>query len=349
MREELFAAAGILIVDDHEPNVLLLESILKPAGYRNYRGITDPRQAVAAFVQFRPDLVLLDLVMPHLDGVSVMRELRSRIADEDYLPILVLTADITAEAKEQALSMGAADFLTKPFDVTEVLLRIRNLLQTRFVTLQLHHQKMILQEKVRERTRELEEAQSEILKRLALAAEYRDDETGRHTQRVGELSALLARAIGLPEDEVELIRQAAPLHDLGKIGVSDSILLKKGRLTDDERSHMETHIAIGGKILSGSRLPLLQLAMDVALYHHENWDGTGHTGIKGEAIPIVGRIVAVADVFDALISERPYKKAWQSADALSEIERLSGSKFDPRLVDAFLRVQHSSEVRRTAL
>jgi putative two-component system response regulator len=331
-------ASKVLIVDDEEANVQLLESILRRDGYRHLLSATDSRQVLPLFSSFAPDLILLDLNMPHFDGFEVMRQLRGRVPDGAYLPILVLTADITPEAKQGALSGGAKDFLTKPFDQVEVLLRIANLLETRRLHQLLQDQNQLLEGKVRERTKELEATRLEVLERLAMAAEFRDDETGQHTRRVGETSAALARALRLPDEQVELIRRAAPLHDVGKIGISDLILLKPGKLTPEEFEVMKTHTTIGAKIQSGSLYPLLQMAEDIALTHHEKWDGTGYAGLTGEAIPLPGRIVAVADVFDALTHARPYKKAWPIAQAREEIAKQSGRQFDPRVVDAFIEI-----------
>ena len=248
-----FEHARILVVDDEEPNVRLLQRILEREGYRHYRGTTDPRDAAALFAEFRPDLVVLDLHMPHLDGFAVMEKLRALIPEETYLPILVVTGDITPEARRRALASGAKDFLIKPFDVGEVTLRIRNLLETRLLHLQLQSQNELLEQKVRERTRELEFARLETLERLARAAEFRDDDTGQHTQRVGRTSALVARSLGLPAAQVDVIRRAAPLHDVGKIGIPDSILLRPGPLGEKEFDVMRTHTNIGARILSGSK------------------------------------------------------------------------------------------------
>ena len=342
MLDTTLTTARILIVDDNASNVLLLEGILQEEDYSAYRSITDSRQVLPIFLEHQPDLILLDLQMPYLDGFEVMKQLRPHIPPEAFLPILVLTADMTSETKRQALAGGAIDFLTKPFDATEVILRIRNLLQTRSLHLQLQNQNQLLEQKVRERTSEVEETQNEILERLALAAEYRDDDTGEHTKRVGLMSAQIAQALGLPEPEVELIRRASPLHDVGKIAIPDSILLKPGRLTPEEFELMKTHTTLGAKMLSGGRFPLLQRAEEIALTHHERWDGTGHLGLQEKAIPIAGRIVTVADVFDALISERPYKEAWPPTEAIEEIRRQSGRQFDPQVVDAFLQVVYAS-------
>jgi len=338
MLDTRLTTARILIVDDQPSNVLLLEGILDEEDYTDYRSLTDSRQTQGVFLEYEPDLILLDLQMPYLDGFEVMKQLRTCIRAGDFLPILVLTADITSEAKRRALSEGAMDFLTKPFDAMEVILRIRNLLQTRVLHLQLQNQNQILDQKVHERTSELEETQIEILERLALAAEYRDDATGEHTKRVGQTSGQLAHALGLPTSEVELIRRAAPLHDVGKIAIPDSILLKPGKLTPEEFKQMKTHTTLGAKMLSGGRFPLLQMAEEIALTHHERWDGTGYMMLQSEAIPIAGRIVAVADVFDALTHERPYKHAWPQQEAIEEIKRQSGQHFDPQVAKAFLKL-----------
>ncbi|MGA2213729.1 MAG: HD domain-containing phosphohydrolase [Bryobacteraceae bacterium] len=344
MSETNLKNAKILIVDDKEANVRLLQRFLGPAGYVNLKSIMDSRTVLDVYLEFQPDLILLDLQMPHLDGLAVMALLKPIIPADAYLPILVLTADVLAETKQKALSSGAKDFLVKPFDKTEVLLRIHNLLETRFLYIELHHYSETLETKVRERTRQLEEAQGEMLERLALASESRDDDTGKHTRRVGELSAALARAAGVPEERCALIRHAATLHDIGKIGIPDGILLKPGRLTPEEFEHMKIHTKIGAGILGGSHIPLLQLAEEIALYHHEKWDGTGYYGLAGEAIPLPARIVTVADVFDVLTHSRPYKEAWTVEAALEEIEKQKGRMFDPQLVELFLRDRWRSDL-----
>jgi putative two-component system response regulator len=331
------AEARILIVDDEPANVLLLERILDEAGYPNHTATTDPRQVPAIHAQVDPDLILLDLLMPHLDGLAVMAQLRQVASPGTFLPILVLTADMTPRAKQQALSGGATDFLLKPFDPTEVLLRIGNLLQTRRLHLELRRHNQLLEQRVRDRTAQLQAAHNEILERLALATEYRDDETHQHTLRVGQLSALLAAALGLPDQQVRRIRRAAPLHDIGKIGISDTVLLKPAKLTPEEFEHVKTHTLIGGRILADSSVPVLQLGQEIALSHHERWDGSGYPhGLQGDHIPLSGRIVTVADVFDALTHDRPYKHAWPIERALAEITAQRSRQFDPDVVDAFL-------------
>lgn len=339
MPSRTFQNGRVLIVDDEPANVRLLEMILRQADFTDVRSTTDPHEVRSIFAEFEPDILLLDLQMPGLTGFEVMVQMRDLIPASTYLPILVLTANDLPLIKQQALIYGAKDFLTKPFDVTEVLLRIKNLLETRFLHLQLQNQNHVLEDKVQERTRNLEEARMEVLQRLSLAAEFRDDQTGQHTQRVGGTSALLARALGMSDEEVQLVRWAATLHDVGKIGIADGILLKQGKLDPDEFRIMTTHTKIGGRILSGSQSPLLQMAEQIALTHHECWDGRGYPdGLQGKSIPLVGRVVSVADVFDALTHCRPYKKAWPTNEAADEIERLSGSKFDPALAGEFLKL-----------
>jgi putative two-component system response regulator len=342
MAPRIFRDARILIVDDEESNVDVLRRLLRRSGFSLIEGTNDSRQVCDLYIKFRPDLILLDLHMPHMDGLQVMDELFT-IADETYLPILMLTGDDAPEAKREALSRGAKDFLNKPFNNDEALLRINTLLETRFLYMQIQSQNIVLEEKVRDRTRDLEAAQIEIIERLARAAEFRDDHTGRHTERVGQMSALIARQIGLPDSQVSLIRRAAPLHDVGKLGVPDAILLKLGKLTDEEFKVVKTHTVIGARILSGSRFRILHVAEEIAFNHHERWDGSGYAGISAASIPLAGRIVAVADVFDALTQKRPYKVAWPVGDAVAEIELQRGKQFDPALVDAFLRVIEQPE------
>ncbi|HEX8237705.1 MAG TPA: HD domain-containing phosphohydrolase [Abditibacteriaceae bacterium] len=341
--------ARILIVDDEELNVLLLERYLQRFGYSNFRSVLDSRDVLHEYSEYQPDLILLDLMMPHVDGFEVMAQLESVVPQDVNLPILVLTANVAPAIKERALAGGAKDFLHKPFEASELLLRMDNLLETHFLHLQMQNQNHVLEQKVRERTQELEHAQIEVLHRLARAAELRDDDTGQHTQRVGQSAALMARALGLSEQEVNCVRQAAPLHDVGKIGVSDLILLKPGKLTPQEFEIIKSHTELGAAILSGGNSNLVQVAETIALTHHERWDGGGYPrGLSGEEIPLFGRIVAVADVFDALTHARPYKQAWSAQTALAEIEQQSGKQFDPKVVEVFRAIVLSGALRDAA-
>lgn len=334
----------ILVIDDEQANVDALDRLLHRAGYPWVRTTTDPFLAIEYFREIRPDLVVLDLHMPVKDGFAVMAELAQLVDPGEYLPILVLTGDLDPVLRERALGAGARDFVTKPFEATEVLLRIRNLLETRDLHLRLSGHAGELEEKVEERTRDLADAQLEILSRLAIAAEYRDDVTGQHAERVGALSALIAEEAGLPAEKVELIRWAAPLHDIGKIGIPDAILMKPGKLLPAEYEVMKSHTTIGARILSGSRFPLMQMARKIALSHHERWDGAGYTGLVAEEIPIEGRIVAVADTFDCLTNERPYKAAMPVNQTVELIASERGRHFDPAVVDAFLRLVESGRI-----
>jgi putative two-component system response regulator len=338
MRKDILKRSKILIVDDQKVNADLLENILREHGFLGIQKLTDARLVLPLFADFRPDLVLLDLRMPHIDGLSLMKQLRSQIPEGIYLPFLIITGDLSQRLRQEALSLGAKDFLTKPVNPGEAVLRMYNLLETRFLYLQLEENNRALDERVRERTRELEMAQDEMLRHLALAADYRDDLTGLHAQRVGLLAALLAEKIGVSREEIRLIRGAAPLHDLGKIGIPDHILLKAGKLTPPEFDVVKTHTAIGGTILSGSSFTLLKVAEQIARYHHEHWDGSGYMSLKGDNIPLPARLTAIADAFDILTHERPYKPASTLEEALAEIQKERGRQFDPALVDALLQL-----------
>lgn len=328
--------ATILVIDDQPVNVKLLEKVLAAEGYLNVYSTTDSRQSVELYQQHQCDLVLLDLNMPHLDGFGVMEELK-RITD-DYPPILVLTALKDRDSRVRALEGGARDFVSKPFDRVELLSRIRNMLEVRLLNKAMKNQNILLEEKVRERTRELDDTRLEIILRLGRAAEYRDNETGLHILRMSQYSQLLGVAGGMSEAEGLMILNASPMHDIGKIGIPDHILLKKGKLNPEEWEIMKTHATIGAEIMSGHHSELMQMARVIALTHHEKWDGSGYPkGLKGEEIPLEGRIVAVADVFDALTTTRPYKNAWPVEEAVDYIANNRGTHFEPKLVDLFLQ------------
>lgn len=338
----------ILIVDDEQGNVDVLARMLKAAGYRSVKGTTDSTQTVPLLHEFRPDLILLDLTMPVMDGFAVLEQLAPLIPSDVYLPILILTGDIRFEARQRALSSGAKDFLLKPFDMTEVLLRIKNLLETRSLYVLLQDQNQNLEVRVAARTRELEEARVEILQRLSDAAEYRDDDTGQHTKRVASLAVAIGRSLGLDHHTLDLLRWSSPLHDVGKIGIPDSVLLKPGRLTDPEMEIMKSHTTIGARILMGGHSPLMQMAETIALSHHEWWNGQGYPrGLAGDQIPLEGRLVAVADVFDALTHTRPYRVAWSVEATRAEIERGAGTHFDPDIARSFLQLSPNDRIFET--
>lgn len=338
MAENRFVDARILVVDDEESNLRTLGRILRMAGYESVLATTDSAEVLDLYREHDPDLILLDLHMPRISGLAILEALRAAAVPHSYLPVLVITGDTSPGARRQALSAGAKDFLTKPFEVDEVLLRIHNLLQTRYLHREITTYNQLLERRVSERTVELEGAYLDTLERLAIAAEFRDDDTGRHTERVGEAAATLAGALGLAEEDVFLIRRSAPLHDLGKIGVPDGILRKSGPLTDEEWEVMRGHTTIGARILSGGRSRVGRLAEEIALYHHEQWSGEGYPkGLSGEAIPLAGRLVMVADVFDALTSDRVYRKAWPVERVFSYIRQYAGQRFDPRIAALFER------------
>lgn len=335
--EQGIKAATILVVDDQSVNVKLLEKVLLAEGYPNIVSTTDSREAVSLYQQHKCDIVLLDLNMPHLDGFAVMQALQT--IDEDYPPVLVLTALKDRDSRVRALENGARDFVSKPFDRVELLSRIRNMLEVRMLNKAIKQQNQILEEKVRERTRELDETRLEIIRRLGRAAEYRDNETGLHIIRMSQYSQILGLADGMTESEGDMLLNASPMHDIGKIGIPDHILLKPGKLTPEEWKIMQTHSTIGAEILSGHESELMQVARQIALTHHEKWDGSGYPkGRSGDEVPLMGRIVAIADVFDALTTVRPYKKAWNVEDAVDYIAQNRETHFDPRLVDIFMKI-----------
>jgi len=329
----------IFVVDDEPNNILLLQHALRVGGFTNIIPISDPRNFLNLFDANKPDLILLDLMMPHLDGYDVLALIQTRVSKEEFLPVVFITGDITLQSKQKALMLGATDFLYKPIDIVETTLRVKNHLHTRSLYRQLHNHRAQLEQDVEIRTQALVAAHLEVMERLACAAEQHDDGTGLHTRRVGETAGNIARALGLPEQDIERIRHAAPLHDVGKIGVPDHILRKHNNLAPEELKLLQAHVEIGLRILGQSPIPIIQEAETIVRTHHEWWDGTGYPAcLAGEDIPLSGRIVAVADVYDALTHERPYKPAWEKQQALDEMRRLSGTQFDPRVLAAFLQV-----------
>ncbi|MDH5718057.1 MAG: response regulator [Spirochaetia bacterium] len=332
---EKIKSGRVLIVDDNQINVILIEKILKNAGYQNITTTTDSTKVTELYKQNKYDLILLDIRMPNMDGFEVMSQLK-KIENESYLPIIVLTADSERDVRIKALEEGAKDFLTKPIDQLEALTRIQNLLEVRLLHNQVRDYNKTLEEKVLERTKELRNTRLEIIQRLTKASEYRDNETGNHIIRISRYSEIMAKSMNMPNENVEYLLNASPMHDVGKIGISDNILLKPGKLTKEEFETMKKHTTIGYDIISNTESKLLKIAAEIALTHHEKWDGSGYPhGKKKEEIPLEGRIVAICDVYDALTSERPYKEAWPSEKALEEILSLREIHFDPEITDIF--------------
>lgn len=331
--------AKILIVDDQPPNVMLLEKMLSNQGFTFVHSTTDPRPVVDMYLEHRYDLILLDISMPFMSGYEVMSALNEAEEEKTYVPVLVLTAQTDRDTRIKSLEHGAKDFLTKPFDRLEVLTRIRNMLEVRLLHNQVRDQNKILEVKVLERTQELNETRMEVIQRLGRAAEYRDNETGLHIIRMSKYSHRLASATGMNESDADDILNASPMHDIGKIGIPDSILLKPGKLDPEQWDIMQTHTTIGAEILAGHTSSLMKMASEIALAHHEKWDGSGYPNkLQGEEIPLTARIVAIADVFDALTTERPYKKAWTVEDSIQLLHEQKGKHFQPDLVDLFTEI-----------
>lgn len=334
--DDLLDRARILIVDDEPANLKLLDKMLAAHGYEQRILIQDPREVMAHYQEARPDLILLDINMPHLDGYQVMDQLKA-LNDPMAPPIVILTAQHNRDYLLKALSAGARDFIGKPFDRAELLMRVRNLLDAQLGHRLLHEQKDVLEALVGIRTEELNRTRLQVVQRLGRAAEYRDNETGCHIIRVSRISALLAKKLGWSAAETELMLHASPMHDIGKIGIPDQVLLKQGKFDPAEREIIKTHAAIGAELLAGDESSLLRLAREIALSHHEKWDGSGYPdGLAGEAIPQSGRIVAVADVFDALTASRPYKQAWTVEAAADFVRDNVGTHFDPTVAASFL-------------
>ncbi|MDY7560433.1 MULTISPECIES: HD domain-containing phosphohydrolase [unclassified Pseudomonas] len=334
--------ARIFAVDDEPSNLKLLEKMLVRQGYPAPVLIQDSRQVIAHYLEARPDLILLDINMPYLDGYKVLEQLQA-LDDPLLPPVIILTAQNGKDELLKALAAGARDFVSKPFSRVEFLMRVRNLLDAQIAHRLLHDNHTLLEQLVQTRTQELNNARIQAVQCLGRAAEYRDNETGFHILRMSQYSALLAKYLGCSDKQCELLQYASQMHDIGKIGIPDRILLKPGNFNDDEWEIMKTHSRIGAKILEQGDAPLICMARSIALTHHEKWDGSGYPqGLSRAAIPLEGRIVAVADVFDALTSNRPYKVAWSIDDAVQHINDGAGVHFDPAVVAIFL--EHLDEI-----
>jgi putative two-component system response regulator len=346
-------ACKIMIVDDEEFNILVFRRYLRDAGYQHIVHTNDATQALDLVGRERPDVLLLDVMMPGITGLDILAEI-GRQPVWDHLPVLILTASQEDAIKQTALELGATDFLGKPITANELIPRVRNALLNKRYKDQLARHADELEQLVRRRTAELEWSRREVVFCLAGAAEFRDTDTGHHVMRVGRYVGVIARRLGFPADEVDVLELAAQLHDIGKIGMPDGILKKPDGLSPEEYAAMQEHCRMGLEIiqpprrtiLSGGvhgdaacevRSPLLVLAGKIAMSHHERWDGTGYPlKLKGEEIPIEGRMTIVADIFDALSSARPYKEAFSVDRSLRMLEAERGRIFDPRILDVFL-------------
>lgn len=325
----------VLLVDDTPFNIDVLRGVL--AGAYTLKVATNGEKALAlAQMQPQPDLILLDVMMPGMDGYEVCQRLKANPQTRG-IPVIFVTSMNEVEDEQHGFEVGGVDYITKPVSPP--------LVQARVAThLRLYAHERHLSELVSARTRELESTRLEIIRRLGRAAEFKDDETGQHIIRMSHYTRILAEASGMNAEDVEVLFNAAPMHDVGKIGIPEAILMKPGMLTEEEWKVMRKHPSIGAGIIGKHDHPLLETARIVALTHHEKWDGSGYPrGLQGEKIPLGGRIVAIADVFDALTSERPYKPAWSEAESVAFLRRESGRHFEPRLVELF--IQHLPEIR----
>jgi two-component system response regulator RpfG len=338
----------IMVVDDQSTSRAILEQVVRSLDERvAVEGFARPIDAVLWSTRHLADLVLVDYMMPDMDGIEFAKRLRA-LPGYEHVPIVMVTVQDDKKVRYAALDAGITDFLTKPVDARECQARCRNLLTLRRQQLALEDRRRLLEGMVEEATREIREREKETLLRLARAGEFRDEETGYHLIRMARYSRLIANAVGLERDEAETIELAAPLHDIGKIGIPDGVLLKAGRLDADEWNNMRRHPVIGHEILKGSASKYVRMGALIALGHHERYDGSGYpNGLEGDHIPLCARVVAVADVYDALTSVRPYKGAWSAEDAFEYLRTQRGRHFDPRLVDAFLGVREKVlEVQR---
>ncbi len=319
----------VLVIDDAPESIDVLRGVL--GDEYQVRATIHARAGLELARTVRPELILLDVMMPEMDGYDVCRALKAS-PETRSIPVIFITtlSDVSSEAR--GLELGAVDYITKPYVPELVRARVRT-------QLALHHQNRMLDAIVRERTQELVSTRLEIIRRLGRAAEYRDNETGMHVVRMSHYSRLIARAYGVSDDEAELILNAAPMHDIGKIGVPDRILLKPGPLDAEEWEIMKRHTVHGAAIIGEHQNELLRAARQVALRHHEKWDGTGYPdGLQGEDIPLIARVIALADVFDALLSERPYKPAWSVERTIAHIDSQRGKHFEPKVVNALHEV-----------
>lgn len=329
----------IAIIDDSDINLVLLKALVAKLGGCEALPFGDARKGLQWCSENLPDLIIVDYMMPELNGLEFIARLR-KVRGREELPVLMITANDDKEVRYQALERGATDFLNKPVDRMEFAARVRNLLALNTSRRLLADRAALLAEEVTKATATVHAREQELLFRMSRAAEFRDPETGAHIQRMAHVSRLIAAELGLPEEDQQLVLQAAPMHDIGKIGIPDAILLKPGRLTPEEFAIMKGHARLGFELLNGSESQVLQAAALIALSHHEKFDGSGYpNALAGTEIPLFGRIVAVADVYDALVSDRPYKRRWPREKATAFLRQGAGTHFDPECVNAFLARQ----------
>jgi two-component system response regulator RpfG len=326
-----------MVVDDQSTGRAILEQVVRSLDERvGVEGFARPVDAVVWATRNVADLVLVDYMMPDMDGIEFVKRLRS-LPGYEHVPIVMVTVHDDRKVRYAALDAGITDFLTKPVDARECLARCRNLLTLRRQQLALEDRRRLLEHMVEDATREVRDREKETLLRLARAGEFRDEETGYHLIRMSRYARLMATSIDLDHEEVESIELAAPLHDIGKIGIPDHILLKPAKLDEAEWKVMQRHPVIGHEILKGSASKYVRMGALIALGHHEKYDGSGYpNGLVGDHIPLCARIVTIADVYDALTSVRPYKEAWESERAFEYLLAQRGKHFDPRLAEAFL-------------
>lgn len=333
--EERILNTKVLIVDDNILNVQILKKILQDAGFCQIYTTTDATQVLRLYDDLKPALLLLDYQMPQRNGIQLVSDLVQKYPQR-YLPILMLTADEDPQVKIEAFQAGVKDFLHKPYERTEVLLRSRNIIEVFLLYKEHTDQNASLEEQVNQRTRELKETRLDVIHRLARMAEFRDKDTGLHILRMSRYCFALAKRAGLSDSQAELLLATSPLHDIGKVAIPDHILLKPGRVDPSEFEIIKTHTTVGAQLLGGSSSTFLKMASTIALYHHERWDGLGYPQqLKGDNIPLVARICAVCDVFDALTSKRPYKPAFTFEASLDELIKGRNTQFDPKLLDIF--------------
>ncbi len=330
----------IVLIDDQAFFLIFMEELIKQIDFPipiKTKSFDNPEDALDFIEENSVDMIISDYVMPEINGIDLIKELK-KLPDKESVIFIMVTAEHARNVKREALELGATDFLTKPIDKLEFLPKVKNLLHLRLKEKLLQNKTSLLKYEIERNLKEIKTRDREIILRLSMAAEFRDEMTGDHIERVASYSKLIARKLGFSNEFSEDIYLASPLHDIGKIGIPDNILKKKGKLSIEEFEIMKKHTIYGFRLLSNSKVKVIHMAAKIALYHHENWDGTGYPyGLRGKEIPIEARIVSVTDVFDALGEVRPYKKGWKAEKVIKFIEENAGKKFDPKITEIFLQ------------